>query len=146
MQQLIETDTKQYRIDYYNDGGGLLTSSYARIEEGNTGKQELQKFDKEHNMCRILAQNKHDVVYLRSREGYYDILIDGIPADLKKTKSHNHIVKYAKKAILRQHAEIVIFEFEGEITPHIWRELNAVKELTIPCYYFTSTEKIVHIL
>lgn len=32
--------------------------------------------------------------------------------DLKEVRSHNNIVKYAKKAIERQEAGIVLFEFE----------------------------------
>jgi len=39
------------------------------------------------------------------------ININGIAAELKRASSHNNILNYAKKAIFKQNAKIVLFEF-----------------------------------
>jgi hypothetical protein len=46
-------------------------------------------------------------------EGSFDIYLNGIPADLKKTVGSGNIVKYAKKAVEKQGAQIVVFEFNN---------------------------------
>ena len=45
--------------------------------------------------------------------GSYVVMINGIRADLKKTRSTNNILRYSKHAIRVQNAEIVIIEFEN---------------------------------
>ena len=88
-------------------------------------------------MCLILAQNGYKVEYLKIIEGSFDIYLNGIATDLKKTVSHNNILDYAKKAIYRQRAKMVIFEFEKE-TIHIKEELKILKTKGIPVKYYFS--------
>jgi hypothetical protein len=66
--------------------------------------------------------------------------LDGIPTDLKKTKSHNNIADYAKKATEEQKAELVVFELEIE-TKKIHIEINKLREKGIKGYYFFSKDK-----
>lgn len=140
LQKLLDADTRRWRIDYYTDTDGTLYTSRERIGEGKLNKQEKAKFDKEHVMCRTLADNGHRVYYRESVEGSFDIFMDGKPTDLKKVSSHNNIVKYAKKAVNKQGAEIVVFEFE-EINSHIIEELKKLDKMKIPYVYFVSTDK-----
>ena len=67
-------------------------------------------------MCKVLADNGHDVEYLqgvnRPAGQTYDIRMDGIKADLKCiTGGASNIVKYIKKALTKQGGEAVILEF-----------------------------------
>ena len=111
LQSLISNDNKKWRFDYYTDNEGMLVTNRNRIKESEINKQERAKFNKEHSMCRTLA-NGHKIEYRETVQGSFDIYFDGIPGDLKKLKSHNNIHKHAKHAINNQGAEIVVFEFE----------------------------------
>ncbi len=137
LQQLVDMDSKAYRADYYSDEGGLLKTSRDRIKEGGKNKQEKEKFDKEHAMCLTLAKANYIVDYRASVEGEFDIFLDGKKADLKQTNSHNNIVKYGKKAIRKQGADLVVFEF-GEINAHILNELAALQRIGIHGYYMVG--------
>lgn len=132
---------------YYDKfSGGYLVVSKQRIKQGNINKQEKEKYNKEYNMCLILARNGYRVEYLKFKEGSFDIYLNGISADLKKTASHNNISDYARKAIYRQRAKLVVFEFEKE-TAHIKEELKNLKEKGIHGkYYFSNNPyKIIDI-
>lgn len=143
LQKLIDIDIEKWRLDYYSDQGGLLTSNKKRIEEGKLNKNETEKFQKEHNMCRTLATNNHIVEYRESVECEFDIYLDGRPADLKKVSSHNNIVKKAKHAVRNQGAEIVIFEFE-RITHEIQNKISELIQLKIHGIYFVSGKTELH--
>lgn len=94
---------------------GFVATQLERIVEAAASNPERQKFEKEMRMCKVLADNGHDVEYLqgvnRPIGQTYDITIDGIKADLKcVTGGAGNIVKYAKKALTKQGGEAVIFE------------------------------------
>jgi len=63
-------------------------------------------------MCQTLAVNGHKVIYRETVSGSFDIFLDDIPADLKKTTGARNIWRYANKAINTQGAKVVVFEFE----------------------------------
>ncbi len=140
LQTLINADGKSWRSDYYTNDGGVLITSRKRIAEADLNKQELEKFNKEYGMCRALAMNGHRVVYRETVEGSFDILLDDKPADLKKTASDGNIVKYANKAVNRQGAELVVFEFVNE-TAKIHARIEKLKQLNLKGYYFFSRDK-----
>ena len=86
-----------------NDNG-LVATQLERIAEAAASNSERQKFDKEMRMCKVLADNGHDIEYLqgvnRPAGQTYDITIDDMKADLKCiTGGAGNIVKYAKKAM-----------------------------------------------
>ena len=98
-----------------NDDGYVVTSK-ERIMESQASNNEKKKFKKEMRMCKVLADNGHDVEYLRGVNRpvgqTYDIFMDGIKADLKCiTGGAGNIVKYAKKTLTKQGGEAVVFEF-----------------------------------
>ncbi|MDR1345952.1 MAG: phage head morphogenesis protein [Bacteroidales bacterium] len=133
----------EYRNDYLNfdwKNGGMMAVSNERIKQGQFNKQEEKKFDKESNMCKVLFENGFSVEYLKEIEKRYDIIANGNPADLKKTASANHIVHYAKKAIRKQGAELVVFEFENE-SKQIHVEIQELIKLNIHGLYYFSSDK-----
>ena len=113
-----------------------------RIAQSKKCKNEKEKFWKENGMCIVLAKNGYAVEYLEDIPSSYDIHLNGIKADLKKTKSHNNMVNYAKEAIREQGAEMVVFELVN-MTHAIQKELYTIKKLDIPVMYFTSGKRIV---
>ena len=113
---------------YFDElSGGYVVVEKRRIEQGNINKQEIEKYNKEYNMCLTLAKNGYKVEYLKMTEGSFDIYLNGISADLKKTTSHNNILDYAKKAFYKQGAKIVVFEFKND-TKKNTRGIRQVKK------------------
>ncbi len=123
LMQQIEANKRieRYKSDEWEhtyvstQGNGLVVTDKQRIIESQASKAERRKFEKELRMCKTIADNGHEVEYLRSVNRpagqTYDISLDGIKADLKCiTGGAGNIVKYAKKALTEQGAEAVVFE------------------------------------
>lgn len=121
------------------DSGGYIVVDKQRQYKGNLNKQEKAKFDKEYGMCEVLAKQGHKIELVEepSTKAFYDIMLDGKPAELKKMRSHNHIVREAKEAVRKKGAEIVVFEFD-RMTEAIQLELNKLRKLGIECRYYYS--------
>jgi len=102
----------------------------------------VEKYNKEYSMSQALAINHHRVDYLKEVEGRYDILLDGLPAELKKCGSNN-MYHYASHVIKSQKAEIVVFEFDA-MTSKVYQELNKLQRHGYKVIYFTSKEKVLH--
>ena len=110
-------DKETWEYTYIAENGYVVTHK-DRIVEANKTKQEKKKYEKELNMCKILANIGHRIEHLsdKGREDNltYDIKFDGIPADLKQIDGGpNNIVRYARKALKEQGAKAVIFELHG---------------------------------
>jgi len=135
-------NTNEWNKNFFDkDTGGYLVTEKARIVQSEKSVNEFKKFDKEQGMCKVLARNGFAVEHLDDMNGSsYDIHLNGIKADLKKTVSHNNMVHYAKKATNEQGAEMVVFEFDA-MTGKIHEELNKLKRIGINVLYFTSENK-----
>jgi hypothetical protein len=122
--------------------GGYLVVNKARVEHSKISKNEKEKFDKELTMAMAFAKSGYRIEMLEEHPGVSssDITINGVAAELKKTSSHNNIVSYAKKAVEKQGAEIVLFELDT-ITGKIHDELNRLKRMGIKVKYFLSGNK-----
>jgi len=127
------------------DSGGYLVTQISRIAQSGKSDNEFKKFDKEQEMCKTLSRNGYAVEHLDDNNGEtYDIHLNGIKADLKKTGSHNNIANYAKEAIREQGAEIVVFEFEKE-TEKIHAEIILLRKKNIHGkYFFTKRDDVVY--
>lgn len=149
----IETSRKEYlalpdedwRKDYFDETtGGYVATSWKRIEEAIT-KNEPDKIAIEHNMCLTFARKGFHVLHYEDEksEGSYDVVINNIRADLKRTKSTNNIIRYAKHALRVQNAEIILVEFE-----HWGNEFrDIVSEMSrkgFHGYYFVTGIEIIH--
>ncbi len=140
-------DNKEWKKEYFNKKhGGYIVVHKGRIEKSQKSKNEKEKFNKEMQMCLTYAKAGYTIEVLdeQKRVASCDVKFNNILADLKKTKSHNNIVKYAKKAVFKQGAEVLLFEFEQE-TDEIHLELNKLyQKHNIKAYYFFTYKKAIH--
>jgi len=122
--------------------GGFVVVNKQRIKHSQKSKNEKVKFEKEYSMCIVLAQNGYKIEMLIERPGFSssDITINGILAELKKTSSHNNIFEYAKKAVFKQRAKLVVFEFEKD-TKEIHTQILKVQEYGIHGFFYFSKNK-----
>jgi hypothetical protein len=136
-------DFGQGWVKEFEEGDGYLVTEEARIPQKQSGN-EWDKYQREHSMCVNFAKAGHKIVYLRERPGMYDVLIDGVPADLKKTKGVTNLDHYVDHALRDQKAQIVLFEFEEE-SKNLYSKLrkyeNEGKKIL---YYFTGQESKVY--
>lgn len=149
----IENNRKEYesyddnwkRVCFYEKTGGYVVAHVSRVAKAGLNKQEAAKYNKELGMSRVFASagNKIEMLEEIPRISSPDVHINGLLADLKRTKSHNNLVHYAKKAIYKQGANIVLFQFDV-MTPGIRDELNKLKSFGIKCKYFITGENKVY--
>ncbi|MBP9998672.1 MAG: hypothetical protein KBS67_05455 [Bacteroidales bacterium] len=130
-------------IQEFRRGDGYLVTESTRIPAKKTGN-EWEKYLKEHTMCANFANAGHRMVHLREREGLYDVLCDGKPADLKKTRSVNNLDHYVDHALRDQKAELVLIEFEEE-NKDVYSKLRKYKmEGKHILYYFSGREDNIY--
>ena len=79
---------------------GMVSIALQRFQRLKINKNERNKLLKEMAMADVLAAHgfRIHLVEEDTRLVSYDALINGIPADFKRTSSHNNIKKYAKRA------------------------------------------------
>ena len=92
-------------------------------------------------MCRVFADNGYKIEMLEEvpRISSPDVLINGVPAELKSLTSYKHIVRRAKHAIEEQGAKMVLFEFE-KLTSDYIREIEKLKIENIHGYFYIKKE------
>lgn len=137
----------EWKKDYFNgNNGGFLATHQQRIEAGSINKNEHLKYKKETEMCRVFAKNGYRVEHLAEVPGVSspDVLIDGMPADLKRVSSHNNIVRHAIKAVRKQGAKEVLLQIDN-MTDDVRKELSKLKGIGIRAKYFvTGEENVIH--
>lgn len=141
-------DEKRWKKELYDtDSGGYLVTERSRIEAGKRNKQEQAKYDKEHEMCQTFARAGYRIEHLGETPGVSspDVTINGRPADLKRTKGYGNIVKYARKAVRQQGAEMALFQFD-EWNDEFRKQLLTLKKEGIKVKYFITGEDEVHSL
>lgn len=133
--RIVRYNEEKWERTYISpNDNGLVVTQWERIAESEASNSERQKFVKEMRMCKVLADNGHDVEYLqgvnRPIGQTYDIRMDGIKADLKCiTGGAGNIVKYIKKALTKQGGEAVILE----IPSHSKEFYEAITEARRKC-------------
>lgn len=139
----------EWKKDYFNgNNGGFLATHSQRIQAGSINKNERQKYEKEAEMCKVFARSGYRVEHQAEIPGVSspDVLIDGKAADLKRVSSHNNMVRHAEKAVTKQGAEEVLFQFDN-MTDKIREELGKIKKKGIRVKYFvTGKETEIHTL
>jgi hypothetical protein len=143
LQKYNSYSDKWEKAYFDKNNGGFLVVEKERTLQGELNRQEKMKYDKEYSMCMVLAKNGYKIEYLKEIAGKYDIHLNDIPVDLKKTAGSGNIVKYAKKAVYKQRAKIVVFEFSN-MTHRIQGELAKLKQQGITVKYFiTGKNKVI---
>lgn len=138
-----EKSSSGYIKTYEGKNGGVVYTENSRIGQSNINKQEKAKYEKEHDICKHLANNGHTVVHLDDRKlshGSYDILLDGKKAELKSLKGASNIGREGKSAIQKQKADLVVFKFK-EINSNVHKQLNILAEKGIHGYYYKNGDK-----
>lgn len=130
-----------------NDDGYVVTSK-ERIMESQASNNEEKKFEKEMRMCKVLADNGHDVEYLqgenRAKGMTYDIRLDGMPADLKCIEGGaGNIVKYVKKALNKQGGESVILELPSHSSEYYKSITEARRKCIGRIFFYFTDEKVL---
>lgn len=134
-----------WQPEYFDAGsGGFVVVHPMRRAVGAAGKQERIKLEKELRMCCAFAAAGHRVKMLREKAGVSspDVLIDGVPAELKSTRSANNVVKYARKAVEVQGAACVLFEFECESDALHKELLKLQRDGFKVLYYFKGRRRV----
>lgn len=133
----IPSGWKQLEITYQSKNGIVITEQ-SRIDQANKSKNEMEKYNKESDMCKDLADYGHEVFQLDDRklsDGSYDILLDGRKADLKRMKGTNNVYREGKSAIQKQGADLVVFKFD-KYTAKMNREIEKLQGNGIHGYYY----------
>lgn len=118
----IPTASKTYR---YASGGSVTIPATRRAEANSKNNRAI--LAKELRTARKLAKEGFNVDFSPFGAGHFDIRINGMPAELKKVSSANQIIKHGKKAIFKQSAKEVVFDFSEFSSEHI-KELNKLAD------------------
>ena len=139
--------TDKWEHSYISESGGYVVTERQRITEGKQNSRERGIFDKEQSMCKVLAEHGHHVSHLRGtnrdEEGSYDILLDGISADLKSFHGAGGLIKQVKHAYEDQGAKIVVVRLETDKVELFEKLLEARRKLTGRLLYYRESEKIL---
>ena len=140
-----QTKGNEWQKKLFNgDNGGWLITHELRRKAAGISKNEVIKYRRETAMCRTFANAGYRIEHLPETPGISsnDILINGVPAELKRVKNHNNILKYAVKAVKRQGAKEVLFQLDA-MTDAVRFELAKVKKRGITVRYFVTGEGLV---
>lgn len=132
------------KLIFDGNSGGYTVANAQRVEHAAISKNEADKYKKEAQMCRTLALNGRKVEMLEEVSGVSspDVLINGIPAELKRCASANNITNYGKKA-MKQGAKLVIFQFDN-YTNDFRKSVRILKLAGIKVEYFITGSKDIH--
>ena len=128
---------------------GYVVTELERIRESQRSNNERNKYEKEIRMCKILADNGHDIEFLRGvhrpNGQTYDIRIDGMKADLKCiTGGAGNIVKYVRKALIKQGGEAVVLEIPNQPTVEYYEALaEARRKCSGRIFFYIRGEEIL---
>lgn len=148
--RIVRYNEEEWERTYISpNDNGLVATQWERIAESEASNSERQKFVKEMRMCKVLADNGHDVEYLqgvnRPAGQTYDIRMDGIKADLKCiTGGASNIVKYIKKALTKQGGEAVILELPNSPGVEFYEALaEARRKCTGRIFFYIQDDNIL---
>lgn len=127
---------------YRYAGGGSVSVPTSRRAEAAQSKNERGKLAKELRTARVFAHAGYRIDFTPKGAGTHDVFINGVPADIKRVSSHNHIVGYGTHAVRNQGAKMVLFEFTKR-TDKIQSRIAELSRKGIHGLYFYSDEKVI---
>jgi hypothetical protein len=132
----------------YITSTGFVVTQKKRIAEGKVSKNEIDKYNKELRMCMILADNGCCVEFLKGKNRpigeTYDIIFDGIKADLKCiTGGPGNIVKYTKTALEKQGGDAVVLEIPSHANEYIEKLAEARRKCNGRIFFYFPDELIL---
>ncbi len=125
--------------------GGYVVADLRRIAHSEKSKNEGRKYRNELEMATVFAKNGYRIEMLDedSRQFKYDVRINGVPADMKRIKVTNNITRAASRAIRKQNARIVLFQFDTN-KERVYLELLKISRKGWKVLYFFTDEEIVY--
>ena len=133
----------------YPDTGGYVVTELERKRDAQAGSTELRKFEKELSMCKVVASHGYRVEYPtekgRKPGETYDVIINGMRAELKSTSSEGNLVKHVRKAFTRQGAVAVVIRLElrdKALLDRVYEAKRKLPDMTIIYYYEDDPSKI----
>ncbi len=139
-------DLKVWSLEFFDPkAGGYVVVDLRRIAHSEKSKNERKKYKDELEMATVFAKNGYRMEMLEedSRRFKYDVRINGSPADMKRIKNTNNIMRAASRAIRKQNSKIVLFQFnKDELRVHL--DLIKLKRKGIKVLYFFTGEEKVH--
>lgn len=149
MQSVTKYKDDEWKLSYVPKlGNGFVMTERVRIKESMASKSERQKFEKEMHMCRVLADNGHGIEYLqgtgRPKGQTYDITMNGMKADLKcVTGGTGNIVKYIKKALIKQGGDAVVLELPSPDKKYFEALAEARRKCAGRIFFYIKGENVV---
>lgn len=132
----------EYQPIYFDkQTGGYVAVHKDRIPTKATSKNDRKVYEKEMRMAMTFAKAGYRIQMLEEVPGVpcSDIRINNVLGDFKSTKGAGNIVKYAHKAVKKQGADIVLFEFEEFGSPII-AEIEKLKKQGIHGFFYVKGE------
>lgn len=116
----------------------------SRLEAAIKSKNDIQKFEKEYNMCKVVVKNGHKIEMLGEGgdDTKFDVLFDKKRGELKSVQSTSNLGKRVHEAI-HQGAEVVIFEFKGDDIKSLKMEIQKYRNRGIDIYYYVKDEDVL---
>ncbi|MCD8208120.1 MAG: hypothetical protein LUD72_09310 [Bacteroidales bacterium] len=138
-------DLNVWSLVFYDEKtGGYVVVDLRRIAHSEKSKNEGKKYRDELEMATVFAKNGYRIEMLEedTRNFKYDVNINGSPADMKRIKATNNIMRAASRAIRKQNSRVVLFQFDkDELRVHL--DLIKLKRKGIKVlYFFTGEEKV----
>lgn len=135
---------KQWEYTIIGKDGGYLVTDKERIKQGQRNSQEKKKFEKERSMGIVGAKNGLQIVHNKEKDGIYDALIDGKPAEFKSFKGAGALVEQMKHAFTKQGAETVLVRLENRKQKLMDKLLEARRKYKGRILYYYEEDGIVH--
>ncbi len=148
-ERITKYDENKWERSYVSpQDNGFVVTQKERIAEAEKSTNEGNKYKKEKRMTEVLANNGYDVEYLRGENRpsgqTYDILMNGIKADLKCINGGaGNIVKYASKAFKKQGADAVVFEFPSHDIPYYKALAEVRRKFDKRIFFYFKDEQVL---
>ena len=148
-ERITKYDENKWERSYVSpQDNGFVVTQKERIAEAEKNKNERNKYKKEKRMNEVLANNGYDVEYLRGVNRpsgqTYDILMNGIKADLKCiTGGAGNIVKYASKAFKKQGADAVVYEIPSHDTVYYDALTEVRRKFDKRIFFYFKDERVL---
>ncbi len=139
-------DLNVWSLEFFDGNtGGYVVVDLRRIAHSKKSNSERTKYTKEFEMAKVFSRDGHQIEMLEEddREMKYDVNINGVPADMKRIRGTNNIVRVAKKATSKQGSRVVLFQFDTK-TERVYLELLKIKRKGWKVLYFFTDEEIVY--
>lgn len=145
----LQYPKEQWEHTYTNPtNGGYVVTDKQRIREGQRNSNEREIFDKEASICKVLANLGHKIQHLpgedREPNQTFDVLLDGIPTELKSFRGSGAMVRQIKHALEEQGAVLVVVRLENDSNKLLDKLIEARRKFEGRILYYRQSEGKVY--